>query len=52
MPDPILMVAAMGLAGAASAVLLWICGWPWRGSAHPVNAGWVLGGESGSSWGV
>ena len=44
MPDPILIVAAMGLAGAASAVLLWICGWPWR-TARPtrVNAGWVLG---------
>ncbi len=44
MPDPILIVAAMGLAGAASAVLLWICGWPWR-AARPtrVNAGWVLG---------
>ena len=44
MPDLILIVAAMGLAGAASAVLLWICGWPWR-AARPtrVNAGWVLG---------
>ena len=34
----------MGLAGAASAVVLWICGWPWR-TARPtrVNTGWVLG---------
>jgi len=44
MPDPILIVSAMGLAGAVAAVVLWICGWPWR-AARPtrVSTGWVLG---------
>ena len=44
MPDPVLIVTAMGVAAAAAAVLLLICGWPWR-AARPfwVDAGWVLG---------
>jgi hypothetical protein len=44
MPDPILIVSTMGLAGTAAAVVLWICGWPWR-AARPsrVHTGWVLG---------
>ena len=44
MPDPILIVSAMGLAGAGAAAVLWICGWPWR-AARPtrVSTGWVLG---------
>jgi hypothetical protein len=44
MPDPILIMSAIGLAGTAAAVVLWICGWPWR-AARPirVKTGWVLG---------
>jgi hypothetical protein len=49
MPDPILMLSAMAVAGMASAVILWICGWPWR-AARPtwVKTGWVLGVGVGS----
>jgi len=44
MPDLVLIVTAMGIAAAVSAVLLFFCGWPWR-AARPswFDAGWVLG---------
>jgi len=48
MPDPVLIVTAMGIAVAVSAVVLLICGWPWR-VARPSwrDAGWVMGVGAG-----
>jgi hypothetical protein len=41
MPDPILITQAVGLAAVASAVVLWLCGWPRRADRVPwVDAGW------------
>jgi hypothetical protein len=48
MPDPVLIVTAMGVAAAAAAVVLLICGWPWRAARPPwFDAGWVLGVGAG-----
>ncbi len=48
MPDPILIVTAVGIAGIVSAVVLWTCGWPWRDPQLTwVSAGWVLGVAAG-----
>ena len=48
MPDPILIVTAVGIAGAGAAVVLWICGWPWRDPRLArVSAGQVLGVAAG-----
>jgi hypothetical protein len=45
MPDPVLILTAMGIAVAASALIFVICGWRWRRAAGPswMSAGWVLG---------
>jgi hypothetical protein len=45
MPEPVLILTAMGIAVAASALIFVICGWRWRRAAGPpwLNAGWVLG---------
>ena len=51
MPDPVLIVTAMGVAVAASAVIFVICGWP--GGSAVVRPGLTPGGswawEPGSS---
>ena len=49
MPEPVLILTAMGIAVAASALILVICGWRWRRMAGPfwIDAGWVLGVGSG-----
>ena len=49
MPDPVLILTAMGVAGATSAVIFVICGWRWRHTAGPawIDAGWILGVGSG-----
>ena len=48
MPDPIAMAKALGCAAAAAAVLVLLCGWPWRApSAVRVKVGWVLGVAAG-----
>jgi hypothetical protein len=49
MPEPILILTAMGIAIAASALTFVICGWRSGRAAGPswVNAGWVLGVGSG-----
>ena len=48
MPDPVLIVTAMGVAARGCGRVLLICGWPWR-AARPswVDAGWVLGVGAG-----
>jgi len=48
MPDPVLIVTAMGVAVAVSAVVLLICGWHWP-AARPSwrDAGWALGVGAG-----
>jgi len=44
MPDPILIMQAVGMAAVASAVVLGLCGWPARAAGPSrVDAGWVLG---------
>jgi hypothetical protein len=45
MPEPVLILTAMGIAVAASALIFVICGWRWRRAAESpwLNAGWVLG---------
>ena len=44
MPDPVLMLTAMGIAFAVSAVLLGIIGWPRRQAWSTwFDAGWVVG---------
>ena len=44
MPDPVLMLTAMGIAFAVSAVLLGIIGWPRRQAwSTSFDAGWVVG---------
>jgi hypothetical protein len=44
MPDPVVIVTAMGMAAAASLVVLLIFGWPRRAARPPwFDAGWVLG---------
>ncbi|MFI5454105.1 MAG: hypothetical protein ACHRXM_01510 [Isosphaerales bacterium] len=48
MPDPVLIVTALGVAATAAAVVLLICGWPWRAARTPwFDAGWVLGVGAG-----
>jgi hypothetical protein len=49
MPDPVLILTAMGVAGATSAVIFVICGWRWQHTAGPawIDAGWILGVGSG-----
>jgi len=48
MPDPVLIVTAMGVAAAAAAVVLLICGRPWRAARTAwFDAGWVLGVGAG-----
>jgi hypothetical protein len=43
MPDPVVMLTAMGIAFVASCIVLWICGRPWRAASKSwVDAGWVL----------
>jgi hypothetical protein len=44
MPDPILMLEAMGAAAATAAVVLLLFGWPWR-TPHAawIAAGWAIG---------
>ncbi len=43
MPDPVVMLTAMGIAFVASGIVLWICGRPWRAASKSwVDAGWVL----------
>jgi hypothetical protein len=43
MPDPVVMLTAMGMTFVASAIVLWICGRPWRAASKSwVDAGWVL----------
>jgi len=44
MPDPVLILSAMGVAGLAAAALLLGCAWPWRAPrTGKVRAGWALG---------
>ncbi len=44
MPDPILLLKAMGAAAAPAAVVLLLLGWPWRAPhAARVAAGWAVG---------
>src|ERR1017187_7823936 len=44
MPGPITIVAAMAVAAASAAVLLWLCGQPWRSTdLYHVDVGWALG---------
>jgi hypothetical protein len=45
MPEPVVILTAMGIAVAASALIFVICGWRGRRAVGPpwLNAGWVLG---------
>ena len=49
MPDPFLIVTAMGIALTTSVLIFVICGWRWRRVAAPfwLESGWVLGIGSG-----
>jgi hypothetical protein len=43
-PTPVLPLEALGAAAAIAAVVLWLCGWPWRApAAARVAVGWTLG---------
>lgn len=43
MPDPIAISRALGCAATVAALLLLVCGWPWRApSATRLRLGWVL----------
>ena len=48
MPDPIVILTAMGMAAAVAAAMLGIFGWPWRtGRPTFVEAGWAVGMTAG-----
>ena len=48
MPDPIVILTAMGMAAAAAAVMLGLVGWPWRtGRPTLVDAGWSVAVTAG-----
>ena len=48
MPDPVLMLTAMGVAFAVAAILLTVIGWPGRHVGPiSVDAGWVSGVAAG-----
>ncbi len=43
MPEPVVMLTAVGMTIVASAILLWVCGQPWRAAQKSwVDTGWVL----------
>jgi hypothetical protein len=48
MPDPIVILTAMGMAAAVAAVMLGLVGWPWRtGRPTFVDAGWSVAVTAG-----
>jgi hypothetical protein len=48
MPDPVVIMTAMGVATVAAAALILICSWPWRSDRLSwFDAGWVLGVGAG-----
>ncbi len=44
MPDPMVVLLALGTAAVVAAAVLLLCGWPWRGPRPGrLAAGWVVG---------